>query len=148
MGIRVYRNTTNGRRNASGNLPAEVTKKTPEKSLPRPLKKTGGRNVQGKITVRGRGGGHKRRYRAIDWKRSRAQYLNALNVERSLMRIVMLVLITITSLNIITGVVMLVKNKTRDIAILRTLGIARGNSPETVIRGYRPADGMTVNDHK
>ncbi len=64
---------------------------------------------------------------AIDWKSSRAQYLNALNVERSLMRIVMLVLITITSLNIITGVVMLVKNKTRDIAILRTIGASRGS---------------------
>lgn len=69
MPIRVYKRTTNGRRNASVNLHAEVTKKTPEKSLLRPLKKTGGRNSQGKITVRGRGGGHKRRYRQIDWKR-------------------------------------------------------------------------------
>ena len=63
MAIRVYKPTTNGRRNASVNLHAEVTKKSPEKSLLRPLKKTGGRNNQGKITVRGRGGGHKRRYR-------------------------------------------------------------------------------------
>ncbi|MEM7229887.1 MAG: 50S ribosomal protein L2 [Planctomycetota bacterium] len=70
MAIRVYKPTTNGRRNASVNLHAEVTKKTPEKSLLRPLKKTGGRNHQGKITVRGRGGGHKRRYRQIDFKRN------------------------------------------------------------------------------
>jgi len=62
----------------------------------------------------------------FDWKSQRAQYFNALNLERSMMRMVMLVLITITALNIITGVVMLVKNKTRDIAILRTIGASRG----------------------
>ncbi|MCH2148861.1 MAG: 50S ribosomal protein L2 [Phycisphaerales bacterium] len=71
MAIRVYKPTTPGRRNASVNLHAEVTKKTPEKSLLRPLKKSGGRNNQGKITVRGRGGGHKRRYRVIDFKRTK-----------------------------------------------------------------------------
>ncbi|MCI4645133.1 MAG: lipoprotein-releasing ABC transporter permease subunit [Hyphomonadaceae bacterium] len=60
------------------------------------------------------------------WKRLRAQYLNALNIERNMMRIVMLVLVTITALNIISGVIMLVKNKTRDIAILRTIGATRG----------------------
>lgn len=69
MAIRVYKKTTAGRRNASVNLNSEVTKKTPEKSLLRKLTKNGGRNDQGKITVRGRGGGHKRRYRTIDWKR-------------------------------------------------------------------------------
>ena len=69
MPIRKYKPTTPGRRNASVNMHAEVTKKTPEKSLLRPLNKTGGRNNQGKITVRGRGGGHKRRYRLIDFKR-------------------------------------------------------------------------------
>jgi lipoprotein-releasing system permease protein len=63
----------------------------------------------------------------FDWKSQRAQYFNALNLERSMMRMVMLVLITITALNIITGVVMLVKNKTRDIAILRTIGASRGS---------------------
>ena len=62
-----------------------------------------------------------------DWKRQRASYFNALNVERGMMRIIMLILITITALNIITGVVMLVKNKTRDIAILRTIGAPRGS---------------------
>ncbi len=59
MAIRKYKPTTPGRRNASVNLHVEVTKREPEKSLLRPLKKTGGRNNQGKITVRGRGGGHK-----------------------------------------------------------------------------------------
>ena len=69
MAIRVYKPTTNGRRNSSVNLHVEVTKNTPEKSLLRPLNKKGGRNNQGKITVQGRGGGHKRRYRLVDFKR-------------------------------------------------------------------------------
>ena len=71
MAIRVYKPTTPGRRNASVNLHTEVTTSKPEKSLLRPLNKKGGRNNQGKITVRGRGGGHKRRYRVIDFKRTR-----------------------------------------------------------------------------
>ncbi|MEL7232031.1 MAG: lipoprotein-releasing ABC transporter permease subunit [Pseudomonadota bacterium] len=62
-----------------------------------------------------------------DWKAQRAAYFNALNVERGMMRVIMLILITITALNIITGVVMLVKNKSRDIAILRTIGASRGS---------------------
>jgi len=62
-----------------------------------------------------------------DWKRQRAAYFGALNVERGMMRVIMLILITITALNIITGVVMLVKNKARDIAILRTIGTSRGS---------------------
>ena len=65
-------------------------------------------------------------YGLLDWKQQRASYFNALNVERGMMRVIMLILITITALNIITGVVMLVKNKTRDIAILRTIGATRG----------------------
>ena len=69
MAIRVYKPVTPGRRNASVNLHVEVTKKTPEKSLLMPLHKTGARNNQGKITVLGRGGGHKRRYRKIDFRR-------------------------------------------------------------------------------
>lgn len=71
MAIRVYKRTSPGRRNSSVNLHTEVTKKAPEKSLLRPHKSTGGRNNQGKITTWGRGGGHKRRYRSIDWKRSK-----------------------------------------------------------------------------
>ncbi|MSR44955.1 MAG: 50S ribosomal protein L2 [Phycisphaerales bacterium] len=71
MTIRVYKPVTNSRRNASVNLHTEVTKKTPEKSLLRPLHKTGGRNCQGKLTVIQQGGGHKRRYRLIDWRRTK-----------------------------------------------------------------------------
>lgn len=71
MAIRIYKPVTNARRNASVNLHAEVTRRTPEKSLLRPIHRTGGRNVQGKITVRGMGGGAKRRYRVIDFKRSK-----------------------------------------------------------------------------
>ena len=69
MPIRVYKRVTNGRRNASVNIHAEVNKKRPEKSLLRPLHKTGGRNCQGKLTVIQQGGGHKRRYRLVDFKR-------------------------------------------------------------------------------
>lgn len=69
MGIRVYKPTSAGRRNASVNLHEAITKKTPEKSLLKPLPKKGGRNHQGKITVRGRGGGAKRMYRQIDFAR-------------------------------------------------------------------------------
>lgn len=50
---------------------AEVTKTTPEKSLCRPIKKSGGRNNQGRITCRHRGGGHKRKYRLVDFKRTK-----------------------------------------------------------------------------
>ena len=57
MAIRVYKPTTNARRNASVNMHIEVTKKSPEKSLLRPLHKTGGRNCQGKLTVIQQGGG-------------------------------------------------------------------------------------------
>ncbi len=71
MPIRQYKPVTNGRRDASVNMHAEVTKKTPEKTLLRPLKKKGGRNHQGKITVRARSGGHKRRYRVIDFRRNK-----------------------------------------------------------------------------
>ncbi|GAB5457699.1 MAG: lipoprotein-releasing ABC transporter permease subunit [Henriciella sp.] len=66
-------------------------------------------------------------YAVYDWKLERAAYFGALNTERGMMMIIMLILIVITSLNIITGVVMLVKNKTRDIAILRTIGAGRGS---------------------
>jgi large subunit ribosomal protein L2 len=72
MGIRYYKPTSPGRRNASVSDFAELTDKNkkPEKSLTEPLKKTGGRNNQGFITARHRGGGHKRKYRIIDWKRN------------------------------------------------------------------------------
>lgn len=67
------------------------------------------------------------RFPTQSWKVQREAYFNALNTERSMMMIIMLILIVITSLNIITGVVMLVKNKTSDIAILRTVGTTRGS---------------------
>lgn len=71
MPIRVYKKTSAGRRNASVNMHAEVTKHTPEKSLLSPMPKKGGRNHHGKITVRSRGGGAKRRYRRIDFRRDK-----------------------------------------------------------------------------
>lgn len=64
-------------------------------------------------------------FRLEDWKDRNGAYLGALKTESGVMRLIMLVLITITSLNIITGVVMLVKNKSSDIAILRTIGATR-----------------------
>lgn len=69
MGIRKYKPTTNGRRNMNGYDFDEITKTTPEKSLLAPLKHTAGRNSYGHITVRHRGGGVKRQYRIIDFKR-------------------------------------------------------------------------------
>ena len=69
MGIRKYKGTTNGRRNMNGYDFAEITKTTPEKSLLAPLKQTAGRNNYGHMTVRHRGGGTKRQYRIIDFKR-------------------------------------------------------------------------------
>ena len=71
MAIKVYKRTSPGRRNSSVNKFDEVTATKPEKSLLKPLKKTGGRNHQGKITARHRGGGHKRMYRQIDFKRNK-----------------------------------------------------------------------------
>ena len=69
MAIKKYKPTSAGRRHGSVLDYSELTKKKPEKSLLRPLKKTGGRNNHGRITCRHRGGGHKRRYRVIDFKR-------------------------------------------------------------------------------
>jgi len=70
MAIRKYKPTTPGRRGSSVADFAEITRSTPEKSLLRPLSKTGGRNNQGRITTRHIGGGHKRQYRVIDFRRN------------------------------------------------------------------------------
>jgi large subunit ribosomal protein L2 len=70
MGIRKYSPTTPGRRGASVSDFAEITRSHPEKSLVRPLTKSGGRNNKGRVTSRHRGGGHKRAYRVIDFKRN------------------------------------------------------------------------------
>lgn len=71
MGIRIYRPTSNGRRNASVNDFAELTTAKREKSLCKRIKKHGGRNHSGKTTVRFRGGGARRIYRVIDFKRNK-----------------------------------------------------------------------------
>ena len=71
MGIRIYKPTSAGRRNSSVNDYAELTRNTPEKSLVKRIKKNGGRNHSGKITVRFRGGGARRIYRIIDFKRQK-----------------------------------------------------------------------------
>lgn len=71
MGIKVYKPTSPGRRGMTVSTFEEITRSTPEKSLLRPAKKTAGRNSQGKLTVRHRGGGHKQRYRLIDFLRDK-----------------------------------------------------------------------------
>ena len=71
MGIKKYKPITNGTRNMSALDYKEVTTNVPEKSLTEVLKKNGGRNNQGKITVRHQGGGEKQRYRIIDFKRNK-----------------------------------------------------------------------------
>ncbi len=71
MAIKSYRPTTNGRRGMTTLVNEEVTKTSPEKSLVVTVKKSGGRNNQGKITVRHHGGGVKRKYRLIDFKRNK-----------------------------------------------------------------------------
>ena len=71
MAILNYRPTTPGRRKMSALVNEEITTSTPEKSLTVTMKKNGGRNNQGKITVRHHGGGEKRKYRIIDFKRNK-----------------------------------------------------------------------------
>ena len=71
MAIKTYKPMTNGQRNMSTLVNTEITKSTPEKSLVVTLKKNGGRNNQGRITVRHRGGGAKRKYRLVDFRRVR-----------------------------------------------------------------------------
>jgi len=71
MGVKVYKPTSPGRRNMSVSTFEEITTDKPEKSLLEPLPKKAGRNNQGRITVRHQGGGHKRLYRIIDFKRDK-----------------------------------------------------------------------------
>lgn len=71
MAIKQYKPTTPGRRGMSGATFEELTRSEPERSLVVPLKSTGGRNNQGRTTARFRGGGHKRRYRIIDFRRNK-----------------------------------------------------------------------------
>ncbi len=72
MPIKKYKPTSPGRRQMTVSTFEEITKSAPEKSLLEPLKSSGGRNSAGRITVRFRGGGHKRMYRVIDFKRNKA----------------------------------------------------------------------------
>lgn len=71
MAIKVYRPTSPGRRGMTSSSFDEITKSEPERSLLEPLRKRGGRNARGVVTVRHRGGGHKRRYRVIDFRRDK-----------------------------------------------------------------------------
>ena len=71
MGLKIYKPTSPARRHMSVSDFTEITKTKPEKKLTRAMKKTGGRNSHGHITTRHVGGGHKRRYRIIDWRRNK-----------------------------------------------------------------------------
>ncbi len=71
MALKKYNPVTPGMRGMVGNAYAEITSTTPEKSLLAPMKSSGGRNAKGRTTVRHRGGGHKRRYRIVDFKRNK-----------------------------------------------------------------------------
>lgn len=71
MGIKIKKPTSPGRRFQTGSTFEEITRAKPEKSLVRSLHKKGGRNALGRVTARHRGGGHKRKYRVIDFKRNK-----------------------------------------------------------------------------
>ena len=81
MGLKEYKPTSPGRRNTIADDFADITKKKPEKSLLAPLTKKGGRNNRGRVTVRHRGGGHKRRYRLVDFKRDKSGEALVLGIE-------------------------------------------------------------------
>ena len=71
MGIKIYKPTSPGRRGMTASTFEEITREQPERSLLKPLRKTAGRNVHGRVTVRHRGGGHKRMYRVVDFRRDK-----------------------------------------------------------------------------
>lgn len=71
MAVKVYKPTSAGRRGMTGHSFEEITKSKPARSLTEAVRKSGGRNNRGKVTVRHRGGGHKRRYRLIDFRRNK-----------------------------------------------------------------------------
>ena len=72
MGIRNYRPTSPSRRHMTGSDFSEITKSKPEKKLLKKQTRTGGRGKRGNITCRHKGGGHRQRYRVIDWKRTKS----------------------------------------------------------------------------
>jgi large subunit ribosomal protein L2 len=71
MGIKKFKPTTPGQRDMTGYSFEEITKTTPERALLRPLRKSGGRNMYGRVTVRHRGGGNRRHIRVVDYKREK-----------------------------------------------------------------------------
>ena len=71
MGVKKYKPVTPGRRGMTGHTFEEITKTSPERSLIKPLRRKGGRNMHGRITVRHRGGGHRRHMRIVDFKRDK-----------------------------------------------------------------------------
>lgn len=71
MGIKIYKPTSPGRRGMSVSTFEEITREKPDRSLLQPLRKSAGRNAYGRVTVRHRGGGHKRMYRVIDFRRDK-----------------------------------------------------------------------------
>jgi len=77
MAVKVYKPTSAGRRGMTGHSFEEITKSTPQRSLTEAVRKHGGRNNTGRVTVRHRGGGHKRRYRIIDFKRDKFDFAAA-----------------------------------------------------------------------
>jgi large subunit ribosomal protein L2 len=81
MGLKEYKPTSPGRRDTVADDYKDITKGKPEKSLLGIIKKTGGRNNRGRITVRHRGGGHKRRYRIVDFKRDKAGTATVMSIE-------------------------------------------------------------------
>jgi len=81
MGLKEYKPTSPGRRDTVADDYKDLTRSKPEKSLLAPVKKTGGRNNRGRVTVRHRGGGHKRRYRIIDFKRDKSGVATVKSIE-------------------------------------------------------------------
>jgi large subunit ribosomal protein L2 len=81
MGLKEFKPTSPGRRDTVADDYKDVTTSKPEKSLLGIIKKTGGRNNRGRVTVRHRGGGHKRRYRIIDFKRDKSGTATVLSIE-------------------------------------------------------------------
>ncbi len=81
MGLKEYKPTSPGRRDTVADDYKDLTRSKPEKSLLAPVKKTGGRNNRGRVTVRHRGGGHKRRYRIVDFKRDKSGVATIKSIE-------------------------------------------------------------------
>ena len=84
MGIKTYNPYTPSRRQMTGSDFSEITKTTPEKSLLDSKKRKAGRNAQGKITVRHRGGGAKKKYRIVDFKRNKMVLQQRLSVSSTI----------------------------------------------------------------